>query len=66
LGFLLLVPAVTMRLFSEEKRVGTLELLLTKPISEFRIIIAKYLAAELIVILALLPTLVYFLVFSFF
>lgn len=64
--FLLLVPAVTMRLFSEEKRVGTLEILLTKPISELKIVIAKYLAAEIIVILALLPTLTYFISIQYF
>lgn len=64
--FLLLVPAITMRLFSEEKRIGTLELLLTKPISELKIVLAKYLAAELIVILALLPTLVYFISIQYF
>lgn len=57
--FLFLVPAVTMRSFSEERRNGTLELLLTKPITELQLVLAKYLAAVLLVLLALLPTLIY-------
>lgn len=58
--FLFLVPAVTMRSFSEERRNGTIELLLTKPISEFGLVFSKYTAAVLLVMLALLPTLVYY------
>ena len=58
--FLFLVPAVTMRSFSEERRAGTLELLLTKPISEFTLVFGKYAAAVLLVLLALIPTLVYY------
>lgn len=57
--FLFLVPAVTMRSFSDERRSGTMELLLTKPISELKLVLAKYLAAVLLVFIALLPTLVY-------
>jgi len=57
--FLFLVPAVTMRSFSEERRTGTIELLLTKPITELRLVLAKYLAAVVLVLLALVPTLVY-------
>jgi ABC-2 type transport system permease protein len=58
--YLFLVPAVTMRLFAEEKRLGTMEVLLTRPISVFRIVLAKYLAGLLLVTISLLPTLVYF------
>ena len=57
--FLFLVPAVTMRSFSEERRTGTIELLLTKPLSEGAIVGAKYVAAVVLVAAALLPTLVY-------
>lgn len=57
--FLFLVPAVTMRSFSEEKRTGTIELLLTRPLSEGAIVGAKYIAAVVLVVAALLPTLVY-------
>ncbi|HDJ33729.1 MAG TPA: gliding motility-associated ABC transporter permease subunit GldF [Bacteroidetes bacterium] len=59
--FLFLVPAVTMRLFAEEKRTGTLELLLVRPMTPFQLILAKYLAALTLVLFSLLPTLVYFL-----
>lgn len=58
--YLFLVPAVTMRLFAEEKRLGTMEVLLTRPLSVFRIVLAKYLAGLLLVTISLLPTLVYF------
>ncbi|MCB9184213.1 MAG: ABC transporter permease subunit [Flavobacteriales bacterium] len=57
--FLFLVPAVTMRSFSEERRTGTIEVLLTKPLSEAQIVLAKYSAAVILVALSLLPTLVY-------
>lgn len=58
--FLFLVPAVTMRSFAEEKRTGTIEMILTKPLSDQQIIMAKYLASVILVILALLPTLIYY------
>jgi ABC-2 type transport system permease protein len=57
--FLFLVPAITMRSFAEEKRTGTIELILTKPLTEFRIVMAKFLAGLILVMLSLLPTLVY-------
>ncbi|WP_417200888.1 gliding motility-associated ABC transporter substrate-binding protein GldG [Bizionia sp.] len=56
---LFLIPAVTMRSFSDEKKQGTLELLVTKPISLFKIVLGKYLGAFILIILALLPTLLY-------
>jgi ABC-2 type transport system permease protein len=58
--FLFLCPAVTMRLFAEEKQTGTWELLITKPISKLQIATGKYLAGWLLVIIALLPTLLYY------
>lgn len=54
-----LVPAVTMRSFSDEKKQGTLELLVTKPISHFQIVLGKYFGAFVLILLALLPTLLY-------
>lgn len=56
--FLFLIPAITMRFFAEEKRTGTIEQLLTKPITETQIVMGKFLAGVLLVICALLPTLV--------
>jgi len=58
--YLFLIPAVTMRMFSDEKRSGTMELLLTRPVSEIRLIFAKFLGALFVVLLTLLPTLIYF------
>lgn len=58
--FLFLVPAITMRMISEEKRAGTLELLYTRPVSELQIILSKFLASWALVLLSLIPTLVYF------
>jgi ABC-2 type transport system permease protein len=54
-----LIPAVTMRSFSDEKKQGTLELLLTKPIPHYRIVLGKYLGAFILILLALIPTLLY-------
>jgi len=58
--FLFLVPAVTMRMIAEEKRLGTIELIYSRPITERGIIYGKYLAAVSLVLLALLPGLVYY------
>jgi ABC-2 type transport system permease protein len=57
--FLFLVPAITMRSFAEEIKTGTIELLLTKPISEWQLAVAKFLAAATLVLIALLPCVVY-------
>ena len=58
--FIFLVSAVTMRSFSEEKRLGTLETLSTRPISDLGVILGKYFANITLVVFALLPTLVYY------
>ena len=58
--YLLLIPAMTMRSMADEKMLGTLELIVTKPISDLQIILAKYFANLSILILSLLPTIVYF------
>lgn len=59
--FLFLCSAITMKMFSDEERYGTLELLITHPLSNFQIIFAKFLASFFLCILALLPCLLYFL-----
>ena len=58
--FIFLVPAITMRTFADEKKAGTIELLLTKPVSDWDIILGKFLANLLLVIFALAPTLLYY------
>lgn len=58
--FLFLVPAVTMRSFAEENRTGTMELLLTKPLTDIQIIAAKFLAGVTLVLFSLIPTLLYY------
>ncbi len=57
--FLFLVPAITMRSFAEEKRTGTMDLLLTKPLTDMQIIWAKFLSCLSLLVIALIPTLIY-------
>lgn len=58
--FLILIPAITMRMIAEERKNGTIELLFTRPITDLQIILAKYLAGVTLLVIALLPTLVYY------
>jgi len=58
------IPALTMRLLSEENRSGTIELLLTKPITDWQVIIAKFMSALLLIIAALVLTLPYYITVS--
>ncbi|MCB9234298.1 MAG: ABC transporter permease subunit [Bacteroidia bacterium] len=62
--FLFLIPAITMRSFSEEMKTGTIELLLTKPVTDWQIILGKYLASVFLVVFSLAPTVVYWLSLS--
>ena len=57
--FLFLVPAITMRSFAEERRTGTMDLLLTKPLTDMQIIWAKFLSCLTLLLIALIPTLIY-------
>lgn len=58
--FIFLVSAITMRSFSEEKKTGTIELLTTRPLTDWDIILGKYFAGVVLVLFSLLPTLLYF------
>lgn len=59
--FLFLVPAVAMRTFSEEKKTGTIELLLTRPLSDTQLVLGKYFAVVALVLIILVPALFFYL-----
>jgi len=54
-----LIPAVTMRSFSDEKKQGTIELLFTKPLSVWEIVNGKFFGAFILIVLAIIPTVIY-------
>lgn len=58
--FIFLVPAITMKSFAEEKKMGTMELLLTKPLSDWDIVMGKFLASFALVMFAIAPSLIYY------
>lgn len=58
--FIFMIPAITMRMFAEEKKSGTIEFLFTKPLSDTGIILGKYLAGLTVVLITLAPTLIYY------
>lgn len=58
--FMFMIPALTMRTLSEERKEGTFELLATSPLTDWQIVLGKYFAALAIVLFALIPTLVYY------
>lgn len=59
-----LIPAVTMRSFSDEKKQGTIELLMTKPLSIWQIVNGKFLGSFLLIVIAIIPTFIYVYVIS--
>ena len=64
LFFLFLIPAITMRMFAEEFNTGTIELLVTRPLSMNQIIGGKYFAALALVVFSVVPTFVYYFTLS--
>jgi ABC-2 type transport system permease protein len=58
--FMVLIPAITMRTLAEETQAGTIELLVTRPLSDWQIVMGKFLASLTLVVIALLPTLIYY------
>lgn len=58
--FLFLVPAITMRTFSEERKSGTFEILLTKPVNDLQLLLGKYFASITLIAISILPTLIYY------
>jgi ABC-2 type transport system permease protein len=63
--FLFVIPAMTMRLLAEERKSGTIELLSTKPLHDWEVVLGKFLAAWAFVGITILPTLVYYITISF-
>jgi ABC-2 type transport system permease protein len=57
--FLFLIPAITMKSFADELNSGTIELLKTRPITDWQIVLGKFCASLLLIIIALVPTLTY-------
>ena len=58
--FIFLIPAINMKSFAEEKKMGTLELLFTKPLTDWDIVLGKFLAAFALVLVAIVPTIIYY------
>ncbi len=58
--FLFIIPAITMRFFADENKAGTIEMLLTKPLTDMQIILSKWLAGITLVVIILIPTLIYY------
>lgn len=65
-GLIIIVPILTMRMFAEERKNGTEQLLLTAPIGMFKVVIGKLLAALIVVIVTLIISLMFFCIVSFF
>ena len=63
-GFVLVFPLITMRLFSEEYKMGTIEPLMTAPVRDSQVVLAKYCGALFFYVVLWLPSLLYFLVFT--
>jgi ABC-2 type transport system permease protein len=58
--FIFLIPAITMKSFAEENKMGTMELLLTKPLSDWDIVLGKFAASFALTLVALVPSLIYY------
>lgn len=63
-GFVLVFPLITMRLFSEEYKMGTIEPLMTAPVRDSQVVLAKYCGALVFYIVLWLPSLLYFFIFT--
>jgi len=64
IGFILIFPPVTMRVFSEEMKLGTLETLMTAPVRPWQVVLAKFCGAMVFYIVLWLPSFLYFIVFE--
>src|SRR5574344_1025547 len=65
-GLIIIIPILTMRMFSEERKTGTEQLLLTSPTGMFKIVMGKFLAAMMVVLITLVISLMFFAILCFF
>lgn len=65
-GLIIIIPILTMRMFSEERKTGTEQLLLTSPVGTFRIIMGKFISALIVILITLLISLMFFVITSYF
>ena len=65
-GLIIIAPILTMRMFAEEKKTGTDQLILTSPVGVFKIVLGKLLAALFVIIVTLILSLIYWGIISFF
>src|ERR1700759_1780729 len=63
-AFVLIFPLITMRLFAEEFKLGTIEPLMTAPVRDWQVVLAKFFGALIFYIILWLPTLIYFWIFQ--
>jgi gliding motility-associated transport system permease protein len=63
-AFVLIFPLITMRLFAEEFKLGTIEPLMTAPVRDWQVVLAKFFGALVFYIILWLPTLLYFAIFQ--
>lgn len=65
-GLIIIIPILTMRMFAEERKTGTEQLLLTSPVGIFKIVIGKFLAALVVIAITLVMSLIFFAITSYF
>ena len=65
-GLIIIVPILTMRMFAEERKNGTEQLLLTLPVGMFKVVMGKFIAAMLVIAITLVCSLMFFLILTFF
>jgi ABC-2 type transport system permease protein len=63
-AFVLIFPLITIRLFAEEFKLGTIEPLMTAPVRDWQVVLAKFFGALIFYVILWLPTLIYFWVFQ--
>ena len=63
-AFVLVFPLITMRLFSEEFKLGTIEPLMTAPVRDWQVVLSKYFGALFFYIILWIPTVLYFVIFQ--